>query len=150
MLRKTALLYRLAEGAGYPGSDTFSCLAHDSQMYYSDAAHLTPLWVLSKGVYECAGIIFLLNLGRLYLNRRSRALGYLNRESFKIYVFHYLPVTFFTWLFISFEMHIFVKFLLVVVLSYLTVFFICGLWQRVKSRIMHGEKKHGDGRLCKN
>lgn len=109
----------------------------NSQMFYSDAAYLTPLWVLAKGVYECAGIILLLNFGRLYLNRKSRVLMYLNRESFKIYIFHYLPVTFFTWLFISFEMHIFLKFLLVVVLSYLTVFFICELWQLVKLKIKH-------------
>ena len=109
----------------------------NSQMLYSDAAYLTLLWVLAKGVYECLGIIFLLNFGKLYLNRRSKVLGYLNRESFKIYVFHFLPVTFFTWLFIGFKMHIFIKFLLVVILSYLTVFFICGLWHRVKSKLKH-------------
>ena len=66
----------------------------NSQMFYSDAAHLMPLWVLAKGVYECAGIIFLLNAGRLYLNRKSMVLGYLNRESFKIYVFHFCPSIF--------------------------------------------------------
>lgn len=116
----------------------------NSQMFYSDAAHLTSLWVLAKGVYECAGIIFLLNFGRLYLNRKSRVLGYLNRESFKIYVFHYLPVNFFTWLFMDFEAHIFVKFLLVVVLSYLTVFFICELWQWVKLKLKHLRS----GKIC--
>ncbi len=108
----------------------------NSQMFYSYAAHLLPLWVLAKGVYECAGIIFLMGLGRLYLNQNSRVLGYLNRMSFKIYVFHYLPVTLFTWLFIKVKMHIFVKYLLVAALSYLTVFIICELWQRVRSNII--------------
>lgn len=108
-----------------------------SQMFWSDAAYLTPLWVLAKGVYECAGIIFLLNFGRLYLNRKGRALGYLNRGSFTIYIFHFLPVNFFTWLFIRLHMPIFFKYLLVVVLSYLTVFCICELWRRVKSKLEH-------------
>lgn len=53
--------------------------------------------------------------------------------SFTIYVFHYLPVTFFTWLFIDLKMHIFGKYLLVVALSYLTVFFICELRRKVQS-----------------
>lgn len=79
-------------------------------------------------------------IDRLYLNRKSRVLGYLNRESFKIYIFHFLPLNFFTWLFMDCEVHIFVKYLLVVILSYLTVFFICELWQRVKSKIKHEMK----------
>jgi len=106
-----------------------------SQMFWSDAFHLGVLWVWAKGVYECAAIILLLNLGRLYLNRKSSPLAYLNKASFTIYVFHYLPVTFFTWLLIDFKTYIFVKFLLVVALSYLTVFLISELWQRVKIKL---------------
>jgi len=107
----------------------------NSQMLYSDTAYLTLLWVLAKGFYECSAIIFLLNFGKLHLNRKSRLLGYLNNASFTIYIFHYLPVTFFTWLFINVKIHIFGKFLLVVVLSYLTVFILCELWQRMKLKL---------------
>jgi len=106
-----------------------------SQMFWSDASYLGVLWVWAKGVYECAGIIFLLNFRRLCLNRKSRALTYLNRASFTIYIFHYLPVNFFTWLFIRLQMPIFAKYLLVVSLSYLAVFCIWELWKRV-SRII--------------
>ncbi len=105
-----------------------------SQMLYSNEAYLTPLWVLAKGVYECSAIIFLLNAGRAYLNKGGRAIGYLNRASFTVYIFHFLPVTFFTLLFIDLEIHIFLKFLLVVVLSYLTVFLIYEFWRRVPAR----------------
>jgi len=112
-----------------------------SQMFWSDASYLGVLWVWAKGVYECAAIILLLNLGRLYLNRKSRLLTYLNKASFTIYIFHYLPVTLFTWIFVDLKMHIFIKFLLVVTLSYLTVLFIVGLWQRAKPKLMHEAMK---------
>lgn len=108
-----------------------------SQMFWSDAAYLGVLWVWAKGIYECAAIILLLNLGMLYLNRKSRPLAYLNKASFTIYIFHYLPVTFFTWLFIDVKVPIFVKFLLVVALSFLTLLFIVELWQRGKSKLSH-------------
>ena len=104
-----------------------------SQVLYSDEAYLTPLWALAKGVYECSAIIFLLNAGRALFNKGGRAIGYLNRASFMVYIFHFLPVTFFTLLFIDLNMHIFVKFLLVVVLSYMTVFLIYELWRRALS-----------------
>lgn len=106
-----------------------------TQMFYSDAFYLGVLWVLVKGVYECSAIILLLNFMKLHLNQKSRLLDYLNKASFTLYIFHYLPVTFFTWLFIDLKMHIFVKFLLVVCLSYLTVFLVCELWQRAKKNI---------------
>lgn len=104
-----------------------------SQVFYSNAIYLTVLWVLAKGVYECFGIIFLLNAGRICFNRRGRALGYLSGASYTYYVFHFLPVTFFTWLFLGLNIHIFVKFLLTVVLSYLTVFLVYEFWWRVSA-----------------
>lgn len=102
-----------------------------SQVLYSDEIYLTLLWALAKGVYECSVIIFLLNIGRAFLNKGGRVIGYLNRASFTVYIFHYLPVTFFTLLFIDFQIHIFSKFLLVVALSYLTVFLIYELRRRL-------------------
>ena len=106
-----------------------------SQMFYSDAAYLTPLWVLSKGVYECSAIIFLLNFGRSFLNKGGRVIRYLSGASFTYYIFHYLPVTLFTFLLIDIKMPIFLKFLLVVVLSYITVFLIYEFWRKVKPRL---------------
>ncbi|HWQ77920.1 MAG TPA: acyltransferase family protein [Anaerovoracaceae bacterium] len=104
-----------------------------SQMFYSNEVYLTPLWVLSKGVYECSAIIFLINVGRSSLNKGGRVIEYLSRASFTIYIFHFLPVTFFTLLFIDFKMHIFAKYLMVVVFSYITVFVIYELWRRASA-----------------
>jgi glucan biosynthesis protein C len=109
-----------------------------SQVFYSDEIYLTPLWVISKGVYECSAIIFLLNFGRTRLNRGGRAVRYLSGASFTYYIFHYLPVTFFTFLFIELKIHIFLKFLLVVILSYITVFLIYEFWRRVSIRAKKG------------
>jgi hypothetical protein len=102
-----------------------------SQMFYSNEAYLTPLWVLSKGVYECSAITFLLNFGRSFLNKGGKAIGYLSRASFTYYFVHFFPVTFFTLFFIDYRIHIFIKFLLVVVFSYITVFLIYELRRRV-------------------
>jgi glucans biosynthesis protein C len=129
--------YKLSIVFGILGLATLYFVNINSQMFWSDAPYLGVLWVWGKGIYECAGIIFLLNFGRLYLNRKSNVLGYLNRGSFTIYIFHFLPVNFFTWIFIRLQMPIFAKYLLVVALSYLTVFCICELWQRAKSKIKH-------------
>lgn len=104
-----------------------------SQVLYSDEVYLTLLWALAKGVYECSAIIFLLNAGIIFLNKDSRTIQYLNRASFTVYIFHYLPVTFFTLLFSNLKIQIFIKFLLVVGLSYLTVFLIYEFWRRVSS-----------------
>lgn len=104
-----------------------------SQVLYSNEAYLTLLWALAKGVYECSAIIFLLNVGKTFLNKGGRAIGYLNKASFTIYIFHFLPVTLFTLVFINLNMNVFVKFLLVVVLSYITVFIIYELWRRASS-----------------
>ncbi|MEL7610400.1 MAG: acyltransferase family protein [Bacillota bacterium] len=103
-----------------------------SQIFYSNEAYLTPLWVLAKGVYECSAIIFLLNFGRIRLNKGGRVIGYLSKASFTYYIFHFLPVTFFTFLFSNLKIHIFLKFFLVVVLSYITVFLIYEFRRRVR------------------
>ncbi len=102
-----------------------------SQIFYSNEAYLTLFWVLAKGVYECSAIILLFNVGKACLNKSGRAIGYLNRASFMIYIFHFFPVTFFTLLFIDLKIHIFIKFLLVVALSYIAVFLIYEFWRRV-------------------
>lgn len=105
-----------------------------SQVYYSNQAYLTPLWVLSKGVYECSAIIFLLYFTRARLNKGGKAIGYLSRASFTYYIFHYLPVTFFTFLLFNLNIGIYVKFILVVILSYSTVFLIYEFRRRVRFR----------------
>lgn len=103
------------------------------QVLGSDEAYLTQVWTLAKGVYECSAIIFLLNVGKACLNKGGKAIGYLNRASFTVYIFHFFPVTFFTLLFINLKMHIFIKFLLVVVLSYLAVLLINEFRRRVSA-----------------
>ena len=103
--------------------------------WQAEGGHLERIGAFfSKGNRLLLPIAFivLLNFGRLCLNRKGRALTYLNRASFTIYIFHYLPVNFFTWLFIRLQMPIFVKYLLLVSLSCLAVFCIWELWQRVK------------------
>lgn len=44
-----------------------------SQLFWSDAVFLTPLWVLAKGVYECSAIIFLLGFRRLSESEKQGA-----------------------------------------------------------------------------
>lgn len=107
----------------------------ERQMRLSDTIYLSYLWAISRGVYECSAIIFLLNIGkkRTYLNKESKVIGYLSRASFTYYICHYLPVTLFTFLFIGLKIHIFVKFLMVIVLSYITVFIIYEVLRRVKN-----------------
>jgi glucan biosynthesis protein C len=101
------------------------------QVLGANEIYLTPIWAFAKGVYECSAIIFLVYTGKACLNKGGKAIGYLSKASFMIYIFHFLPVTFFTLFFINLKMPIFVKFLLVVSLSYLTVFLIYELWRRI-------------------
>ena len=105
----------------------------ETQMQLSDNIYLSYLWVLARGVYECSAIIFLLNIGKkmTYLNEDGKAIRYLSRASFTYYIFHYLPVTFFTFLFIGLKIPIFLKFLMVIVLSYVTVFIIYEILRRL-------------------
>lgn len=103
-----------------------------TQMRHIDHIYLTYLWALARGFYECSAIIFLLNIGKksAFLNKGGKVIGYLSRASFTYYLFHYLPVTYFTYLFIDLKYPDFVKFLMVIVLSYVTVFLIYEIWRR--------------------
>lgn len=130
---KVGEYYKLSMVCGALGLGALYYVNINSQMLWSDVAYLGVLWVWVKGVYECSAIIFLLNTGRLYFNRKGKVLGYLNRNSFTIYIVHFLPVNFFTWLFIRLTIPVFAKYLMVVALSYLSVFCICELWRLVKS-----------------
>jgi len=85
---------------------------------------------ISKGLYECAAIIFLLWLGKKYFNKRSSALKYLNKASFTVYMIHFVPVSMFTYLFIRTELNVYIQYLLVVLLSYLSIFIIYELFIR--------------------
>lgn len=93
-------------------------------VYNSSAVYLTVLWGFARGFYECSAIIFLLCVGKKYLNKGSRQIKYLSKASFIIYIFHFLPVTFFTLLFVKFNINIYIKYILVVCLSYIAVFVI--------------------------
>lgn len=82
---------------------------------------VTFLWAFLKGVYECFMIIMLLGLGRKYFNRESKVLRYLNKASFTYYVFHLLPVTYFTYITINTDLHAYSQFLITVILSYISI-----------------------------
>ena len=77
---------------------------------------------VSKGLYECAAIIYLLWLGNRYMNKKSAVLSFLNKASFPIYLIHFVPVSMFTYLFIEKQINVYIKYLLVVILSYFFVF----------------------------
>ena len=100
----------------------------------SDAIYLTVLWAIGKGFYECSAIVFLICFGQKHLNRGGRAIGLLNRSSFTIYIFHFLPVTFFTYLSLRLGISIYLRYLLVVLLSYLSVFALSGLILLLKKK----------------
>ncbi len=131
--KKVAEYYKISIVFGLLSLTVLFYVNIETQMLLSDSTYLTYLWALAKGIYECAAIIFLLNIGKktTCLNKGGKAIGYLSRASFTYYIFHYLPVTFFTFLFIGFKIPIFIKFLLVIVLSYLTVFIIYEIWRSI-------------------
>ena len=116
-----------------------------SQVRYQDAVYLMILWVLAKGVYESAAIVFLVNLGARRFNRDSGALRYLSGASFPIYIIHFLPVTFFTLVLIQTNMPNVLKFLLTIVCSYATVFLLYECWRRMRLLLRHGRNQ--DARL---
>lgn len=87
----------------------------------SNKLYLTVLWVCAKGVYECAAIILLLGLGRKYLNKKGPLLSYLRRASFTYYLFHFVPISLFTYLVIKTNLNVYLKYILVVALSYLFI-----------------------------
>jgi peptidoglycan/LPS O-acetylase OafA/YrhL len=80
------------------------------------------LWAVTKGFYECSAIIFVIWLGKNYLNRNSFVLSYLGKGSFTYYLLHYIPVSMFTYYFIKQDINIYIKYLLVLLLSYLFIF----------------------------
>ncbi len=101
------------------------------QVLGSDELYLTPLWAVTKGIYQCSNIILLINVGKVRFNKPGKVIKYLSRASFKIYIFHFFPVTLFTFLFSKLEIPIFVKFLLAVLLSYISVLMVYELCRRV-------------------
>lgn len=92
---------------------------------------LTVILDLAKGFYECAAIIFLLWFGKKYLNKKSNILSYLNQSSFTVYMIHFVPVSMFTYLFMSVEMNVYMKYLLVVLFSYFFVFIFYELFDKL-------------------
>jgi len=83
--------------------------------------YLTFLWVCTKGIYECAAIMFLLSIGKKYLNKKSSLLSYLNRASFTYYLMHYVPVSLFTYVFIKKDINVYLKYTMTVILSYIFI-----------------------------
>jgi Predicted acyltransferases len=87
----------------------------------SNAVYLMVVWGIAKGFYECSAIIFLLCIAKKYLNKDSRQLRFLSKASFPIYIFHFLPLTFFTLLFMSTKLTVYLKYIIVVALSFVAV-----------------------------
>ncbi|HEX2946228.1 MAG TPA: acyltransferase family protein [Clostridia bacterium] len=106
----------------------------------SGEMYLTYLWVFAKGVYECAAVIALLGIGRRFLDRKSPLLGYLNNASFAYYLFHYLPVSLFTYLLIGTNLNVYLKFGMAVVFSYIFIIILYELIRRVKNVLKAGRR----------
>jgi fucose 4-O-acetylase-like acetyltransferase len=90
----------------------------------SSAVYLMVLWAAIKGIYECAAIVFLICIFSKHLNTESKQIKYLSKASFPIYIFHFLPLTFFTLIFVKLNMNLYLKYLLIISLSYIAVFLI--------------------------
>jgi len=97
--------------------------------------NLWIFWATTKGLYECHAIIFVFALGKKYLNRKSKALDYLNKASFSYYIFHFVPVSFFTYYVSRFSGNSYVKYLLVVIPSCICVAAFYEIFVRVKIRL---------------
>lgn len=106
----------------------------------SSVSHLNIILDMSKGLYECSAIIFLLWLGKKYLNRKSSVLKHLNKVSFTFYMIHFVPVSMFTYLFIGMKMNTYIKYVLVVSLSYLSIFMVYELFVRLTNCLQGAEK----------
>ena len=87
----------------------------------TDCYNLEIILAVSKGLYECAAIIFLLWQAKKFLNRKSSVLSYLNGASFTVYMVHFVPVSMFTYLFAVVDMNVYLKYFLVVFLAYSSV-----------------------------
>lgn len=94
--------------------------------------YLLPIWILTKGIYECSAVIFFITLGKKFLNRASPILSYLNQTSFTCYIFHFIPISFLSYYLASKDIHIYVKYLIVVVLSYAFIWLISEGNRRLK------------------
>lgn len=101
----------------------------------SGEGYLTYVWVFAKGIYECVAIVLFLGIGQRFLNKKSPMLQYLNKASFTYYLFHFAPVSCFTYLVIGTNLNVYLKFILVVVPSYIFIFTIYELFVR---RLMKG------------
>ncbi len=102
------------------------------QVFYVDSIFQTIVWVLSKGIYESAAIVLLVNLGSKQWNNDSGVLRYLSKATFPIYILHFLPVTFFSLVLIRTDLPYLIKFTLTVFLSYVTVWILYECWRRIK------------------
>ncbi|HEX3037435.1 MAG TPA: acyltransferase family protein [Oscillospiraceae bacterium] len=98
----------------------------------SSAVYLTVMWAAIKGIYECSAIVFLICICSKYLNNESKQIKYLSKASFPIYIFHFLPLTFFILIFIKMNLNIYLKYLLIISLSYLAVFLIYEVISKLK------------------
>ena len=88
------------------------------------------IWYTIQGLYKCAAVIFLICLGKKYLNRKSAILSYLSRSSFTCYVFHFLPISVLTYFVVGMKINYYFRYLLVVVLSYVFVFAVYEIFVR--------------------
>jgi peptidoglycan/LPS O-acetylase OafA/YrhL len=88
----------------------------------ANAISLPYFWAFIKGVYECSAIIMLIGIGKKFLNKKTKAIVYLNKASFTYYYWHYLPVSALTYLVIRTNLNVYLKFTLVITLSYLFIF----------------------------
>ncbi len=108
-------------------------------LFLSNGSSISSLglaWAVTKGVFECSAIIFLIFIGKKYLNKNSSLLNYLSKVSFSFYIFHFLPVSMFTYLFMDLQINIYAKYLLVIALSFIFVFLVYEiLVRRLLSRI---------------
>lgn len=102
----------------------------------SEEVYFTVLWGFARGIYECSAIVFLVCIGRKFMNKESIQIKYLSKSSFTIYLFHFIPVSYFTLLFIHTEWNVYLKFLFVVSLSYILLFILCLLKDGIK-KVIH-------------
>lgn len=101
-------------------------------LYNGNSIIVTVTWAFLKGVYECFMIIMLLGLGRKYFNKESKVLRYLSKASFTYYVFHLLPVSYFTYIIINSNLNEYSKYLITVFLSYITIIVLYELIRRIR------------------
>ncbi len=97
-------------------------------MYYlwavlkANSIWLSVSWAFTKGVYECAAILFLSGFAKKHWNKKTRLIQYLSKASFAYYIWHYIPVSALTYLFLRTGLTANVKYLLTVLLSFLFIF----------------------------